>query len=62
VRDDKWILRGKLGKESRQLIFVCVITFIFIRVAFGTLFGVNHNSKPDTTAAIAVAATTPPKK
>ena len=43
-------------------IFVCVITFIFIRVAFGTLFGVSHNSKPDTTAAIAVAATTPTKK
>ena len=36
-------------------IFVCIITFIFIRVAFGTLFGVSDHSKPDTTAAVAVA-------
>lgn len=41
-------------------IFVCIITFIFIRVAFGTLFGVN-SSKPNTTATIAVAATTTKK-
>jgi len=42
-------------------IFVCIITFIFIRVAFGTLFGVHNISKPDTTAVAAVAATTTKK-
>ena len=41
-------------------IFVVIMTFLFVRVAFGNLFGVDVNavSEPDKTATIAAAVVT----
>ena len=40
-------------------IFVVIMTFLFVRIAFGNLFGVDGNavSEPDKTATIAAVAT-----
>ena len=40
-------------------IFVVIMTFVFVRIAFGNLFGVDENTEsvPDKTATIAAVAT-----
>jgi large-conductance mechanosensitive channel len=65
--NSSYFSKSLLGKHSIDFpkflnqfvswIFVVIMTFLFVRIAFGNLFGVHDSSEPDKTATIAAVAT-----